>query len=326
MTQNIHGQETVGNNNQGSAPVANNNQPRTSANSGARKAHQHYRSTSADTPKWQAARDSKEKSTNLDVAITEVAVKEGRPRGVYFSLDGVKGFIPGSELPKGTNQQGLVGKTISVKIIEVNRRQGILKASRLQVVAEEQTAFFAKLESETNPVVTGVVERKTDFGWFVNLGCIDGLVHISNAPQEGLTIGQEVTARVVRLNAEEGKIGLSLRDDAPQGRGRGGRTGGNNGNFGGNSNSGRGRHGNVEAFNNRFSSRQQKPRPTVTVSSTPATPRKPKVQTLRSGRKDGFTQSFTSFQDLAAFFAQKDAANTGDATPAPTDAAAPTAE
>jgi small subunit ribosomal protein S1 len=151
-----------------------------------------------------------------------VTVKEKVKGGVVAELDGVRAFIPASQLDlrRTPNLDAYVGQQILAKIIELNRKKGRVLFSRRAVLEEEQKkakeAFFQSLEP--GQVVEGTVVDVTDFGAFVNLGPVDGLVHRSeitwgrfNHPREVLHKGQKVRAQVVSVDPEKERVNLSIK-------------------------------------------------------------------------------------------------------------------
>jgi small subunit ribosomal protein S1 len=151
-----------------------------------------------------------------------VTVKEKVKGGVVAELDGVRAFIPASQLDlrRIPNLDAYVGQQILAKIIELNRKKGRVLLSRRAVLEEEQKkakeAFLKSLEP--GQVVEGTVVDVTDFGAFVNLGPVDGLVHRSeitwgrfNHPREVLHKGQKVRAQVVSVDPEKERVNLSIK-------------------------------------------------------------------------------------------------------------------
>ncbi len=169
------------------------------------------------TEHWDRIQELYEKG----VPVT-VTVKEKVKGGVVAELDGVQAFIPASQLDlrRIPNLDAYVGQQILAKIIELNRKKGRVLLSRRAVLEEEQKkakeAFFHSLEP--GQVVEGTVVDVTDFGAFVNLGPVDGLVHRSeitwgrfNHPREVLHKGQKVRAQVVSVDPEKERVNLSIK-------------------------------------------------------------------------------------------------------------------
>jgi small subunit ribosomal protein S1 len=169
------------------------------------------------TERWDRIQELYEKGEPVTVTV-----KEKVKGGVVAELDGVRAFIPASQLDlrRIPNLDAYVGQQILAKIIELNRKKGRVLLSRRAVLEEEQKkakeAFFQSLEP--GQVVEGTVVDVTDFGAFVNLGPVDGLVHRSeitwgrfNHPREVLHKGQKVRAQVVSVDPEKERVNLSIK-------------------------------------------------------------------------------------------------------------------
>jgi len=139
---------------------------------------------------------------------------------------GVPAFMPGSQIDVRpmTNPDSLLGQDIAVRIIKLNRRRGNVVVSRKIAVEEEVTARkSAALEHlYENAVVTGTVKNLTDYGAFIDLGGIDGLLHVSDLsygrvvhPSELLNVGDQVTVRVLKFDRDKERISLGLKQLAP---------------------------------------------------------------------------------------------------------------
>jgi small subunit ribosomal protein S1 len=175
---------------------------------------------------------SKEKADRIQIweditkAYEEERVVEGkvceRIKGGLSVDIGVKAFLPGSQvdLRPIRNLETLIGETIRTKIIKLNRRRGNIVLSRRAILEEEREA--ARQETlknlEEGKVVTGIVKNITDYGVFIDLGGIDGLLHITdiswgrvNHPSELFQIGDEIEVVVLQYNREEEKVSLGLK-------------------------------------------------------------------------------------------------------------------
>ncbi|HEX5038785.1 MAG TPA: 30S ribosomal protein S1, partial [Candidatus Limnocylindria bacterium] len=181
--------------------------------------------------KWRAMQD------RFDAGeIVEARVIDHNKGGLIVDL-GVRGFVPISQIvdfprrprdeqPRDAAQeiaeklQPFVGRTLRLKILEVNRKANRLILSEKVALYEERREKRDELFSslETGQRVTGVVRSIAPFGVFVDLGGIDGLVHKSelswnkvNNPETAYQIGDEVEAEVIDINHERGRISLSIR-------------------------------------------------------------------------------------------------------------------
>lgn len=142
--------------------------------------------------------------------------------GFRVDLNGLQAFMPRSEsdVSSHVNFELLASEPFEVAIIECNRRQNNVVVSRKKPleakVDELKQAFFN--QTHVGDKVTGKIKRIADFGAFVDLGGVDALLHVSDVawrriehPSEMLTIGQTVTAEVIKLNPETGKVSVSMK-------------------------------------------------------------------------------------------------------------------
>lgn len=167
---------------------------------------------------------------NLEKAYREQLLVSGRVVGRVkggLAVDvGVRAFMPTSqaEVRPTHNLDALLGQDIPVKIVKLNRRRDNVVVSRKLAVEEEQhVRKAATLELlQEGAVVTGVVKNLTEYGAFVDLGGVDGLLHVSdmswgrvNHPSEIVNVGDELTVKVLKFDPERGRVSLSLRELAP---------------------------------------------------------------------------------------------------------------
>jgi len=150
----------------------------------------------------------------------------GRIKGGLEVDVGVTAFMPGSQIDVRPvhNPESLMGQDIAVRIVKLNRRRGNVVVSRKAALEEELTSRKnATLEAlQEDAVVTGIVKNLTDYGAFVDLGGIDGLLHVSDIshgriahPSEVLHVGQEITVRVLKLDREKERISLGIKQVVP---------------------------------------------------------------------------------------------------------------
>lgn len=150
----------------------------------------------------------------------------GRVKGGLAVDLGIPAFLPSSQidLRPVRDLDALVGRSIPVRVVKTNKRRGNVVVSRRSILEEERQ----RLKQETlrqltaGAVVTGTVKNVTDYGAFVDLGGIDGLIHVSDisygrfkAPSEILHKGQEIQAKVLHFDAEKEKVSLSLKHMKP---------------------------------------------------------------------------------------------------------------
>jgi small subunit ribosomal protein S1 len=143
--------------------------------------------------------------------------------GLQVSIrGGVKAFLPGSQvdLRPVRNLDRLIGQTFEFKVIKFNKKRGNIVLSRRVLLEKERNELKAQTlqRLEEGMVVTGTIKNITEYGAFVDLGGIDGLLHITdmswgrvNHPSEVFKIGDEVTVKVLRYNAETERVSLGLK-------------------------------------------------------------------------------------------------------------------
>ena len=135
---------------------------------------------------------------------------------------GVKAFLPGSQvdLRPVRNLDKLIGQNFPFKIIKFNKKRGNIVLSRRALLERERDEAKSRtLEIlEEGKIVKGVIKNITDYGAFVDLGGIDGLLHITdmswgrvNHPNELFQVGDEVTVKVIKYNQEAEKVSLGLK-------------------------------------------------------------------------------------------------------------------
>ena len=139
--------------------------------------------------------------------------------GVVVEIHGVRGFVPASQLRSTSEAEIDKGANIRLKIIELNKNSRKLICSRKVVIEEEKANLREKalVELEVGQVISGTVVRVAEFGAFVDIGGIDGLLPVSeiswqriNHPKEKLSVGDQISVKVLKID-ESGKISLSLK-------------------------------------------------------------------------------------------------------------------
>jgi small subunit ribosomal protein S1 len=142
--------------------------------------------------------------------------------GVVVDLMGVDAFLPGSQiaLRRVPNIDELLGQTFDFKIIKLNKRRRNIVVSRRVILEAERAGKREKLMKELakDQVRTGVVKNITDFGAFIDLGGVDGLLHITDMswgriqhPSEMLQIGQDVEVKILDIDWERERISLGMK-------------------------------------------------------------------------------------------------------------------
>jgi small subunit ribosomal protein S1 len=162
-----------------------------------------------------------EKAFNDQTRVTGVIF--GRVKGGFtVDLDGAVAFLPGSQVDvRPMRDVGpLMNQPQLFQILKMDRRRGNIVVSRRAVLeerrAEERTSLVASLTEKQ--VVEGVVKNITDYGAFVDLGGVDGLLHVTDIawrrvshPTEVLSVGQTVTVQIIKINHETQRISLGMK-------------------------------------------------------------------------------------------------------------------
>ena len=167
---------------------------------------------------------------NLEKAYQEQLILSGhvlgRVKGGLAVDVGIEGFMPGSQAdPRPIhNLDSLIGQDIPVKIIKLNRRRGNVVVSRKLAVEDEVNARkTSTLEHlAEGSVVTGTVKNLTDYGAFIDLGGIDGLLHVTDMsygriahPSELLHVGDSITVKILKFDRGKERVSLGLKQLEP---------------------------------------------------------------------------------------------------------------
>ncbi|HGL1201912.1 TPA: 30S ribosomal protein S1 [Streptococcus pneumoniae] len=172
------------------------------------------------------ARKAWDKLVGREEEVVTVKGTRAVKGGLSVEFEGVRGFIPASMLDTRfvRNAERFVGQEFDTKIKEVNAKENRFILSRREVVeaatAAARAEVFGKLA--VGDVVTGKVARITSFGAFIDLGGVDGLVHLTElshernvSPKSVVTVGEEIEVKTLDLNEEEGRVSLSLKATVP---------------------------------------------------------------------------------------------------------------
>ncbi|MHC1786695.1 MAG: bifunctional 4-hydroxy-3-methylbut-2-enyl diphosphate reductase/30S ribosomal protein S1 [Christensenellales bacterium] len=157
----------------------------------------------------------------------EAVGKEAVKGGLIASIDGVRAFIPASQLSQRYVEKisQFVGQPMHLKIIEVDTAKKRVVASRKEVIAAESAAKKEGIWSNLTEgsVVKGIVRRFASFGAFVDIGGVDGLIHITDLswnrsaqPQDILKINQEIDVKILSLDRERERIQLGFKQLQPR--------------------------------------------------------------------------------------------------------------
>ena len=152
----------------------------------------------------------------------EGVVTEENKGGLVVNIKGIRVFIPASQsgVAKGGDMAGMVGKTVKLKVTEVNRARRRVIGSIRAVASEERKAAQEKLWSEIQEGAKyhGTVKSLTQYGAFVDIGGVDGMVHVSELswnriknPAEVVKVGDEIDVYVISFDAEKRKISLGYK-------------------------------------------------------------------------------------------------------------------
>jgi len=146
--------------------------------------------------------------------------------GLTVEINGARAFLPGSQvdLRPIRNLDGLKGQTIEVAIIKLNKKRGNIVVSRKHLLEQEQSEKRGKtLEHlEEGTALTGIVKNLTEYGAFVDLGGIDGLLHITDMswgrlthPRDLVNVGDQIQVKVLKYDKEKQRVSLGFKQLTP---------------------------------------------------------------------------------------------------------------
>lgn len=175
-----------------------------------------------DVKNWDEVEKIYENQEKVECKVIEVV-----KGGVIASVNGLRGFIPASLLSVKyvRNLDEYKGKTLLAKIIDFNRNKNKIILSRKEIEKEEIEEIKNKVwdSLEIGNIIEGEVKRITNFGAFVDIGGIDGLVHISDLswnkikhPSEVVSEGEKIKVEVLDFNRENNRISLGLKQILPR--------------------------------------------------------------------------------------------------------------
>jgi len=168
---------------------------------------------------WDDMASYVENKTTIDAVITEE-----NKGGLVANVKGVRVFIPASQsgIAKGGDMASMVGKSVQLKITEVNRARRRAIGSIRAVAAEQRKAAQEKIwsEIEVGKKYHGTVKSLTSYGAFVDIGGVDGMVHVSElswnrikTPADVVKVGDEIDVYVISFDPEKRKISLGYKTD-----------------------------------------------------------------------------------------------------------------
>jgi small subunit ribosomal protein S1 len=168
--------------------------------------------------------DKLEKAANDKTPVKGIVVS--RVKGGLTVDIGIKAFLPGSqiEVRPVRNLDGYVGTEIEVRVIKLNKKRGNVVISRKELLEEDQNAkksvTLATLEEGT--ILTGTVKNLTDYGAFVDLGGLDGLLHITDMswgrlthPRDLVNVGDEIQVKVLKFDKDKQRVSLGFKQLTP---------------------------------------------------------------------------------------------------------------
>ena len=164
---------------------------------------------------------------NIEEKIFDAVGKEVVKGGLIADISGIRAFVPASQVSTKyiENLSEFVGKPMKLKVLEVDRQRKRIVASQKQVlIAEAAAEKHAKWEQlVVGSKVNGVVRRIADFGAFVDIGGIDGLVHVTDAawgrvkhPSDVLATGQEIEVIILNVDVEKERVSLGYKQLQPR--------------------------------------------------------------------------------------------------------------
>ncbi|MGA7289029.1 MAG: S1 RNA-binding domain-containing protein, partial [Terriglobales bacterium] len=146
--------------------------------------------------------------------------------GLTIDIQGARAFLPGSQvdLRPIRNLDGMKGQTMEVAIIKLNKKRGNIVVSRKQLLEEEQNEKRGKtLEHlQEGSVLTGIVKNLTEYGAFVDMGGIDGLLHITDMswgrlthPRDLVNVGDQIQVKVLKYDKDKQRVSLGFKQLTP---------------------------------------------------------------------------------------------------------------
>ena len=168
--------------------------------------------------------DTIEKAHNEKTPVMGTVVS--RVKGGLTVDIGMKAFLPGSQLEirPVRNLDGYLGQQIEVRVIKLNKKRGNVVVSRKEILEEEQNAKRSTTLEHLGEgaVLTGTVKNLTDYGAFVDLGGIDGLLHITDMswgrlthPRDLVNVGDEIQVKVLKFDKDKQRVSLGFKQLTP---------------------------------------------------------------------------------------------------------------
>jgi small subunit ribosomal protein S1 len=156
----------------------------------------------------------------------KATVMERTKGGVTVDILGANAFLPGSQidLRPVRNLDAMKGQTFDVAIVKLNKKRGNVVVSRKQLLEQEQTEKRSQLlgHLEEGTILTGVVKNLTEYGAFVDLGGIDGLLHITDMswgrlthPRDLVNVGDQIQVKVLKFDNDKQRVSLGFKQLTP---------------------------------------------------------------------------------------------------------------
>jgi len=170
---------------------------------------------------WEALKDAHDADTPVEGTILS-RIKGG----LIVDVGGIKGFLPGSQidLRPVRDLDSLIGQKLAMQVIKVNRRRNNIVLSRRVLLEQERDKLRESTLANLEPglLIDGVVKNITDYGAFVDLGGIDGLLHITdmswgriNHPSEVVKVSDKLQVVVLRFDRDSHRVSLGLKQKTP---------------------------------------------------------------------------------------------------------------
>lgn len=174
-------------------------------------------------------RMAKEKVRNAykDGTPVQCSVRSILRGGFQVDVDGLRGFIPFSQMGPGArtpeDQKALIGQTIEAKVLEMRRKRDLILSQRQLIEEKREMLRQETMDSlQEGNWIRGIIKNLTDFGAFVDLGGVDGLLHVNdmswghvNHPREMLKVGDEIEVMVLNIEGERISLGIKQRTPDP---------------------------------------------------------------------------------------------------------------
>ncbi len=161
--------------------------------------------------------------TAMEASEAVIGIISGKVKGGYtVELNGIRAFLPGSlvDVRPVRDAAHLEGKTLEFKVVKLDRRRNNVVVSRRAVVESESSAEREQLleNLQEGQTVKGIVKNLTDYGAFIDLGGVDGLLHITDMawrrvrqPSEIVNVGDEIDVKVLKFDKERHRVSLGLK-------------------------------------------------------------------------------------------------------------------